>query len=550
MNTRMASPFTRKWPRVPIASVSVLVLGAWLVSPGSTAHAAAVLPDDPSLNPNLSAWFRADDVNVTGSTVDQWNDRSGNGNNATSSGAKPTYTPSSAAFNNRPVVSFAGTSSDKQHLRVSSNLYGSDRDMTVFVVANTNVSDAGSNSLTRRTWTINRSSDSNASAMAIGQEYDKLAVAWNDGTTPFVYPQTSGVIGDGSTGTAYLATLTQATASGELNVHLNGLGVYDNSSFNFTTDIGSGSHFWIGSQGSANERFWNGDIAEIVVYDRVLNSAERENVEAYLAIRYGMPDTLMDATTEVNGNQTSLTSVRTLHRGTIAAEDLVGTDVFHWHAASSGNTVLSRTDPGQGNRATLIDGDLILNTGMINPGDSDTLTPAQQATLGPDNSSINGLGVMFEGQGLHNGPGFDLIVAELANPGEEDHFRVNRIDGVEGDLIVGPGDYELWAGGIGYRLVTPNSSSLTNFETSDTWSGGTTGTQGWAMVGIDLSDLGYAPDEWAPGLLFSDGPGTGNVDLVLIAGLPDVPEPATGLLLAVGLLGLVGCRLRRRCPKR
>ena len=134
----------------------------------------------------------------------------------------------------------------------------------------------------------------------------------------------------------------------------------------------------------------------MVVYDRALTSTERENVEAYLATRYDIPDSITGVATALESGLTNVVSVTTLHRGTVAVEDMVPVDVFHWHAQSSGNSAVSPSDPGAGNRATVIDGDVALNTGLINPGDSGTLTVAQQATLGPNNSSINGLGETFE----------------------------------------------------------------------------------------------------------------------------------------------------------
>lgn len=228
------------------------------------------------------------------------------------------------------------------------------------------------------------------------------------------------------------------------------------------------------------------------------------------------------------------------------ASELVKPNVFHWHAPSNGNTALSvgGVDPGVGNRADALMGDNGLNTGMINPGGTGTLTAAQQATLGPNNNTINGLGVTFDG-GLLNGEGIDLIVFEYGDTGARDPFRVNRIDGIVGDLLIASTDYSVFGSNPATRLITPNSSTLNLFESgvfNDT--GGV--TQGWAGVGIDLSDLGYALGQFAPGLFFSAPSGTGGVDFVFIAGLPapPVPEPATMSLLALGAAAML--RRQRR----
>lgn len=47
-------------------------------------------------------------------------------------------------------------------------------------------------------------------------------------------------------------------------------------------------NMYIGGTGTSYEQYWNGDIAEIIVYARVLTDAERTKVEDYLAKKYGM----------------------------------------------------------------------------------------------------------------------------------------------------------------------------------------------------------------------------------------------------------------------
>ncbi len=44
----------------------------------------------------------------------------------------------------------------------------------------------------------------------------------------------------------------------------------------------------IGRQGTLNGEYWNGDIAELLVFDRALSDDERELVEGYLRHRYGL----------------------------------------------------------------------------------------------------------------------------------------------------------------------------------------------------------------------------------------------------------------------
>ena len=47
-------------------------------------------------------------------------------------------------------------------------------------------------------------------------------------------------------------------------------------------------NMYIGGTGTSFNQFWKGDIAEIIVYARVLTDAERAKVEDYLAKKYGV----------------------------------------------------------------------------------------------------------------------------------------------------------------------------------------------------------------------------------------------------------------------
>jgi hypothetical protein len=45
---------------------------------------------------------------------------------------------------------------------------------------------------------------------------------------------------------------------------------------------------YIDGTGTSFNQFWKGDIAEMIVYARVLSDAERAKVEDYLAKKYGV----------------------------------------------------------------------------------------------------------------------------------------------------------------------------------------------------------------------------------------------------------------------
>lgn len=55
-------------------------------------------------------------------------------------------------------------------------------------------------------------------------------------------------------------------------------------------------NMYIGGTGTSYSEYWNGDIAEVIVYGRALTDAERTQVEDYLAKKYGITLTRVAAT--------------------------------------------------------------------------------------------------------------------------------------------------------------------------------------------------------------------------------------------------------------
>jgi hypothetical protein len=47
-------------------------------------------------------------------------------------------------------------------------------------------------------------------------------------------------------------------------------------------------NMYLGGTGTSYDEFWNGDLAEVIVYNRLLSDEERKKVEDYLAKKYGL----------------------------------------------------------------------------------------------------------------------------------------------------------------------------------------------------------------------------------------------------------------------
>jgi hypothetical protein len=256
------------------------------------------------------------------------------------------------------------------------------------------------------------------------------------------------------------------------------------------------------------------------------------------------------------GNKSNLETVEVGdgRRGVLTEAELTGIDVVHFNRGGDGSHLLtpdlvtgSPGTPGTNDRAKLLDEDVALNTGIVNPGGSGGLAADVSYT-----GSTVGMAVDFESP-VTNGLGVDVVLFEIFLHGSgqnPDPFTVSAL-GKDGDssksygfdtVAGGPsGDYDLSKIVLGGDLggLAGNITTLTLLETSDIDSDLFVNISA-AVVGFDLSDLGVPSGASVTGLFIQDA----SIDPVYIAGLPvAIPEPSTLALLIGG--GLV-CQWARR----
>lgn len=219
----------------------------------------------PVSSPRLH--LRADSGLVIDSSgyLSQWTDRSGNGYHATQStaGIKPQVVASQ--LNGRPVVRFDGTD---DYLSLPDLMSGATAGEIVAVIKiprATNRPDAF--------WNFGASGD------VIGSLYYTDGLHWDDfGSSS--YKQ----IGMPETGDlqAYHIHNTSSKA-GEWAHRMNGILRYSTTSNTvaFRTNPSLGYRL-------AHSHYLQGDIAEILIYDRVLTHAEREEINTYLSTKYNL----------------------------------------------------------------------------------------------------------------------------------------------------------------------------------------------------------------------------------------------------------------------
>ncbi len=216
-----------------------------------------------TISTNLQLWLRADTgITTSGGPISQWSDQTTNNNNATQSSAPNRPSLITNALNGEPAVHFI--EADGQFL-VTSNFPASWTAAEAFVVTRA------------------------ASASPSG-----TPVLWQVGAEPTFYPYSDGTIRDhfGATAAVPYNVVTPATSltnflvynevstSTEWTCRINGFVQYTTS-----VNVPGFSTPYIGWQAGTGNTF-DGDITEIMLFDRELSQVERQMVVQYLNAKY------------------------------------------------------------------------------------------------------------------------------------------------------------------------------------------------------------------------------------------------------------------------
>ena len=225
-------------------------------------HSSSVPTSTPIL------WLRADKgVILSGSTVSSWLDQSGNGYNASQSNAsyQPLYVPN--ALNGKPVLRFDGAN---RFLLISNSAIPIDKH-TIFIVFKT----------------YNTSSQS-----IFGIWYSKPG--WNfvlsSGVYTYIIDKSSAYI-TGTAPTIGANNLFSLTFDGSNVKSYNSGSLIQNDSSIYSSVYSNTSDalaIGIATNGVSTADPFNGDIAEIVIYNTALSDAERITVENYLKNKYAL----------------------------------------------------------------------------------------------------------------------------------------------------------------------------------------------------------------------------------------------------------------------
>ncbi|WP_046743271.1 GEVED domain-containing protein [Kordia zhangzhouensis] len=241
-----------------------------------------------AISSNLQLWMKADaGTSLTGTDVDSWTDQSSNGFTAVSQGTTDAqYVANGLNFN--PVIQFTGNQFLNLGNQPELDLQPLNDEMTIITMVITNGASTGT-------------------VICKGNNDIRNYQVWF-GTTDRVLHHTLGRLsGTGAQqavrwGTIYALNEPKLTAgivsnTGDpltrLTPYVNGVLDPADRNDGVLSGDASGVDVLIGARraGSANTGSgytYNGEIAEIIMYDRDISVSEMERIESYLAIKYGI----------------------------------------------------------------------------------------------------------------------------------------------------------------------------------------------------------------------------------------------------------------------
>lgn len=242
-----------------------------------SAGAGSFSPSDIS---GLKLWLKADALALSdGDKVGTWTDSSSAANNATASGTdRPTY--KTGIVNSKPSVRF--TSANSEHMATGSNVgISGNFAATVFVVTKPTSSSVAMCPVGMG----NTGVDKRFSLVGAGVNSGKYSVSygsgdwWNDTTT---------------VDTAAFHTICIKKSAGAENttttIYKDGTAGSNNGSSDTATPNLTDAPVALGTLGAdiVNSNY-DGDIAEVIIYDTALSDGNRNSVEGYLRTKYGTP---------------------------------------------------------------------------------------------------------------------------------------------------------------------------------------------------------------------------------------------------------------------
>lgn len=230
----------------------------------------------PTSFPSCALWLDAADRNTISSRVSQWSDKSGNGNHATQTTGANQPTINSAGPNGLTTIAFNGTSQFFS-LPDSTRLDFPTNDFAIFAMVRVNpATDTSVHNII-----VKNNPNTPQWRMSIENRNSQITI-FNSSA------QSSLAFVSGSSQWTLLNGVVNRTTGNTL--FRNGTSVA--SSASITGSLTNNSIVTIGANSAGNDRFWNSDMGEIIVYSGLPTTTQREQIEGYLAWKWGTVSSL------------------------------------------------------------------------------------------------------------------------------------------------------------------------------------------------------------------------------------------------------------------
>ena len=220
-------------------------------------------------------WLDAADSSATsmtfssGNTLSLWKDKSGSNNNATAYNS-PTLTQN--AINGYQAISTFRSPYFRGSISITGTTY------TLFTVATRSTGSFGTDTRLVSFAVNNSSADYNTTAASIGLFAQPAAQTLGTYRTSWIASNAY------TMDTPFVASVTYTGTNGYM--------WFNGSNASYTGASSSGTFgitvYAIANQPSLTSEFWNGYIGEVIVYNTSLSTPDRQQVEGYLAWKWGL----------------------------------------------------------------------------------------------------------------------------------------------------------------------------------------------------------------------------------------------------------------------
>lgn len=222
----------------------------------------------PGLIPGLRSWLQADTIPLSdGARVGTWGDDSGRGNSGTQAALASQPRKVDDALNGHAVVRFDGISDFFTLPNFLTGLIAGE----VFVVIKSRL-DPPTNADSSGFWDLGSSAGSSHYPFTSGSVYDEF------GTSAIK------ISSDPAFSLAAWHLYNARSAASAWSNHIDGVQLFS------TTDntVGWSTSPRLGQSNGTSTQYFDGDIAEVLIYDNVLSADSRAKIHGYLARKYGL----------------------------------------------------------------------------------------------------------------------------------------------------------------------------------------------------------------------------------------------------------------------